>query len=178
MRHLAKMLAAFVIGLASVGLAAPPDHAGGPGGNGGPPPHASAASANPAAVSGPDVGPAATPSPAAAEPKANKGGSAEPSGQTKKPKSQETEPPEHAKATKSGAFSDKDAAQQAVQQNEALPLSRIIVIAEKQTEGRVINARLLRVSGVLLYQLTILNGEGRSWRKYYSAASGNPVVLP
>lgn len=74
--------------------------------------------------------------------------------------------------------SDQDAAQRAVQRREALPLSKIIGIAQKQTEGRVINARLLRVSGVLLYQLTILDGEGRSWRDYYSAASGNPVVLP
>lgn len=126
------MLAAVVIGLGSVGIAAPPDHAGGPGGNSG-------ASPAQAASSGPPTG---------------------------------------YPASKPGASSDQDAAQRAVLRHEALPLSKIIGIAEKLTEGRVINARLLRVSGVLLYQLTVLNSEGRSWRDYYSAASGNPVVLP
>jgi len=72
--------------------------------------------------------------------------------------------------------SDQDAAQQAVRRHEAMPLARIIGIAERRTPARVINARLLRVSGVLLYQLTLLDKDGRSWRDYYAAASGNPVM--
>jgi len=36
----------------------------------------------------------------------------------------------------------------------------------------------VRVSGVLLYQLTLLDDAGHSWRVYYHALRGNPVVLP
>ena len=68
-------------------------------------------------------------------------------------------------------------AQRAVASREALPLARIITIAETGTTGRVINARLTRVDGTLLYQLTFLDDSGRSWREYFYARTGNPVVI-
>jgi hypothetical protein len=71
---------------------------------------------------------------------------------------------------------DADEAQRAVERHEALPLAKIIKIAEGQTTGRVIDARLVRASGVLLYQLTFLDDTGRSWRAYFYARSGNPVT--
>lgn len=70
---------------------------------------------------------------------------------------------------------DQDAAQDAVQADQALPLVEIVKIAKSLKEGRVVNARLLRVNGVLLYQLTMLDESGHSWRDYYLARSGNPV---
>ena len=154
MKRLTLILTAPLIALALPGMAAPPEHAGGPGGNPSPP--------GQAAESGPSVAPS---------PPAQGGSGSSPPGQGEaggQPGARDDP----------GVPSDQDAAQRAVQRREALPLSKIIGIAERQTEGRVINARLLRVSGVLLYQLTILDGDGRSWRDYYLAASGNPVVLP
>ena len=68
-------------------------------------------------------------------------------------------------------------AQRAVASREALPLARIITIAETGTTGRVINARLTRVDGTLLYQLTFLDDSGRSWREYFYARTGNPVII-
>ena len=60
---------------------------------------------------------------------------------------------------------------------EKLDHDKIVAIAEQRRGGKVINARLLRIDSVLLYQLTILDG-GHSWREYYNAATGNPVVIP
>ena len=69
-------------------------------------------------------------------------------------------------------------AQRAVDAREALPLARIVAVAETRSTGRVINARLLRANGVLLYALTLLDDAGRSWREYYYARTGNPVAIP
>jgi hypothetical protein len=71
-----------------------------------------------------------------------------------------------------------DEATQAVRSQEALPLARIVAVAESRSTGHVVNARLVRIDGVLLYQLTLLDVDGRSWREFYYARSGNPVVLP
>ena len=88
--------------------------------------------------------------------------------------------PGHAKAP-AGKFSTADElaqAQRAVQANGALPLARIISIAEALTTGHVINVRLTTISDLLLYQLTFLDDRGRSWREYFNARTGKPVVIP
>jgi uncharacterized membrane protein YkoI len=72
---------------------------------------------------------------------------------------------------------DQDEALRAVEAREALPLAWIVAIAEATAGVHVVNARLVRIDNVLLYQLTLLNDEGRSWRAYYLARSGNPVAL-
>ena len=72
---------------------------------------------------------------------------------------------------------EQDDAQRAVENREALPLARIVAVAEGRSTGHVINARLVRVDGVLLYQLTLLDESGRSWREYYYARTGNPVII-
>jgi hypothetical protein len=77
-----------------------------------------------------------------------------------------------------GAATEQDDAQRAVERHEALPLARIVAVAETRSSGHVINARLVRIDGVLLYQLTLLDDGGRSWREYYYARTGNPVVIP
>lgn len=73
---------------------------------------------------------------------------------------------------------EADEAQRAVEAREALPLARIVAVAETRSTGRVINARLVRVDGVLLYALTLLDDAGRSWREYYHASTGNPMAIP
>lgn len=191
MRPLANLLAAFVIGLAMPSVAAPPPHANGhangaDNGNGG---ESSAGPTAPAPVPVPDAAvPPASASSSSAAPADKAHG--EPPGQTKKTnespdqaKTHDVRPDQERKAGKSGpaggaaATPDQDAAQSAVERLEALPLAKIIKVAEGRRAGKVINARLLRVSGVLLYQLTRLDDKGKSWRDYYNAATGNPVVL-
>jgi uncharacterized membrane protein YkoI len=70
-----------------------------------------------------------------------------------------------------------DEVQRAVRSREALPLARIIAVAEERATGHVINAKLVRIDGTLLYQLTLLSETGQSWREYYYARTGNPVVI-
>jgi hypothetical protein len=84
-------------------------------------------------------------------------------------------PPGQARGSSAG--SDQNEARRAVEASEALPLARIVTIAETRTDGHVIDARLVRVEGTLLYQLTLLDTDGRSWREYYYARTGNPVVV-
>ncbi len=86
-------------------------------------------------------------------------------------------PPGHA-GDGSGASSDQNAAHEAVQSDRALPLARIVSIAEERSDaGHVIDAELLTIDGVLLYRLTMLDDSGRSWREYYYARTGNPVII-
>ncbi len=81
------------------------------------------------------------------------------------------------KAQPAGPPQEQNKALDAVQKGEALPLARIVQIAEGLSGARVINARLLTVRNVLLYKLTMLNETGYSWRDYYYARTGNRVVL-
>jgi uncharacterized membrane protein YkoI len=90
----------------------------------------------------------------------------EPPGQAKKPDG----PPGQAVE-----FTD---AQRAVETNQALPLARIVAVAATRSDGRVVNAKLIQIDNVLLYELTMLDETGRSWRDYYYARTGNPVIIP
>lgn len=107
--------------------------------------------------------------------KAKKGDKPEPPSQAKKgptpPGPDGNGPPGRRTTT------DQDEAQGAVDSKQALPLARIVAVAETRSSGHVINARLVRIEGVLLYQLTLLEEGGRSWREYYYARTGNPVVI-
>ena len=77
-----------------------------------------------------------------------------------------------------GTSSEQNEAQRAVESRQALPLAKIVTIAQSQTTGRVIDAQLVRIDDVLLYRLTLLDESGRSWREYYYARTGNPVIIP
>ena len=72
---------------------------------------------------------------------------------------------------------DQDDALRAVEEREALPLVRIVMIAKEMGAGRLVNARLVRIHGVLVYQLTLIDDAGRSRRDYYDARTGYPVDL-
>lgn len=70
-----------------------------------------------------------------------------------------------------------DIVRRAVENNEALPLAQLVRIVEAKSTGRVIDAQLLTIQGVLLYRLTLLDEAGRTWREYFVARTGNPVKL-
>lgn len=57
----------------------------------------------------------------------------------------------------------------------ALPLSDISDRAVAQWGGRVIDAKLLRRNGVLVYRLTMLTDQGVSRRVLYDARTGAPL---
>lgn len=70
------------------------------------------------------------------------------------------------------APTDQGEALAAVKSGKALPLSRILDIARQDGLGRVINARLVNLRGVVLYELTILDDGGYRRRAYYFARTG------
>jgi hypothetical protein len=70
---------------------------------------------------------------------------------------------------------DQDAALAAVKAHQALPLAGIIAIAEATGGGRVIDAKLVRAGGMLLYRLTLLSQGGVTRRIYVRADTGKPV---
>lgn len=108
---------------------------------------------------------------------AEQGDQHEPPGQARQ--DDKPDPPGHANAPRGTSTADELAqAQRAVEANGALPLARIIAIAEARTTGHVINVRLTTISDLLLYQLTFLDDRGRSWREYFNARTGKPVVIP
>lgn len=74
-------------------------------------------------------------------------------------------------------LTEQDEAQAAVESKDALPLAKIVEIAQGINAGRVIDAKLVHIDGFLLYELTMLDDAGRSWRDYYYARTGNPVII-
>jgi hypothetical protein len=74
-------------------------------------------------------------------------------------------------------LTEQDEAQALVESHDALPLTRIVEIAQGMKTGRVIDAKLVHIDGFLLYELTMLDDAGHSWRDYYYARTGNPVII-
>jgi hypothetical protein len=72
---------------------------------------------------------------------------------------------------------DQNDARAAVQNGTSVPLSEVLALAAQQG-GRAIDAKLIRVQGMLLYQVTMLSDKGVSRRLYFYARTGNPVQLP
>jgi uncharacterized membrane protein YkoI len=70
---------------------------------------------------------------------------------------------------------DQEKALDAVARGEALPLTRIITLAEAANGGRVIDAKLMHIQGILVYRLTLLSNGGVARRLFYYARSGNPI---
>ncbi len=70
---------------------------------------------------------------------------------------------------------DQDAALEAVERREALPLETIRGIAEKATGARVIDASLVRSGRFLIYRLTTVDSAGLVSRSFWYARTGKPV---
>ena len=75
-------------------------------------------------------------------------------------------------------LSDQDEALEAVRLGRAVPLALILERFARETRGaEVINARLRRVRGLLLYEITYVEPDHRTVRRrYYYAATGEKVV--
>lgn len=70
---------------------------------------------------------------------------------------------------------DQQGALQAVQSDRALPLDKIMRIARQYTDGDIIDARLVKVRGFLLYELKVLDNAGDVNNLYFYALSGRIV---
>ena len=69
----------------------------------------------------------------------------------------------------------QEAALQAVRRGRALPLDEIMLRASLITDGDIIDAQLIDVQDVLLYELKVLGKGGRVSDLYFYARSGLPV---
>ncbi|MDB5539411.1 MAG: hypothetical protein JWQ89_1138 [Devosia sp.] len=69
----------------------------------------------------------------------------------------------------------QEAALKAVRDRKALPLEDILLRAKLLTDGDIIDAQLIAVQDLLLYELKVLGKAGDVSELYFYARSGNPV---
>lgn len=74
-----------------------------------------------------------------------------------------------------GGPPDQTLARDAVESQRALPLENILGAVREVSDGKPIDARLIEVGGFLLYEVRVLEADGRVRRLYYYAKSGLPV---
>jgi hypothetical protein len=72
---------------------------------------------------------------------------------------------------------DQDEALKAVRAGESLPLATLVEKAQRATGARVIDAKLVRIEGRLLYLLTTIDERGRVARSYWYGRTGNRVQV-
>lgn len=65
----------------------------------------------------------------------------------------------------------------AVRKHRALPLEDIMLRAQLLTDGQIIDAQLVAVQDILLYELKVLGKAGNVSELYFYAQSGDPVDL-
>ena len=67
---------------------------------------------------------------------------------------------------------DQDVAREAVKNREVLSLAAVTALVGDTTKGRVLDVELVRLAGVYLYEVTVLEPDGRLHKLYYNARSG------
>jgi hypothetical protein len=67
---------------------------------------------------------------------------------------------------------DQDVAREAVKKREVLSLATVTALVGETTKGRVLDVELVRLAGVYLYEVTVLEPDGRLFKLYYNARSG------
>ena len=67
---------------------------------------------------------------------------------------------------------DHDRARRAVEQGRALPLRVVLDQVERQFQGRAVNVELERKHGRLIYEIRLLQADGRVVKLEVDAASG------
>ena len=67
---------------------------------------------------------------------------------------------------------DHDRARRAVEQGHALPLRVVLDQVERQFQGRAVNVELEREHGRLIYEIRLLQADGRVVKLEVDAASG------
>jgi len=70
---------------------------------------------------------------------------------------------------------DQDRALQLREAGEILPLEQILEISRKQIDGRVLEVELEQKHGTLLYELEILDDNGRVWELEVDATDGTII---
>lgn len=63
----------------------------------------------------------------------------------------------------------------AVSGRKAMPLDQVILLAQASTDGQIIDARLISLSGFLLYVFKVLQPDGDVSELYFYARSGQQV---
>jgi hypothetical protein len=71
---------------------------------------------------------------------------------------------------------DQNVAREAVKKREVLPLATVTALVGETTPGRVLDVELVRAASVYLYEVTVLEADGRLHKLYYNARSGALVV--
>ena len=71
---------------------------------------------------------------------------------------------------------DQQSALDVVRSARAMPLEAIVNIVRKSAPGELIDAKLIEVSGTLIYEIRLLETGGKVERLYYYARSGRRVV--
>lgn len=67
---------------------------------------------------------------------------------------------------------DHDRARRALERGEILPLTDILKRANKEYPGQLIEAELDDDHGGMVYELVIISAEGRVYKLYYDARTG------
>lgn len=67
---------------------------------------------------------------------------------------------------------DQDVAREAVKKREVLSLDTVTALVGETTKGRVLDVELVRLASVYLYEVTVLEPDGRLYKLYYNARSG------
>lgn len=67
---------------------------------------------------------------------------------------------------------DQDVARDAVKNRQVLPLATVTALVGETTAGRVLDVELVRAASVYLYEVTVLEADGRLHKLYYNARSG------
>jgi hypothetical protein len=72
-----------------------------------------------------------------------------------------------------GSSSEQDEALDAVTRGRALPLEVLLARIGTTIDGNIIDARLIRVKGILVYEIKMLSPDSQTVsRRYYNARSG------
>ena len=72
---------------------------------------------------------------------------------------------------------DHDRARRAVEQGRALPLRVVLDQVERQFQGRAVNVELEREHGRLIYEIRLLQADGRVVKLEVDAASGTVLKV-
>ena len=81
----------------------------------------------------------------------------------------------NANSSNAPAKADEDLALEALRAEDAVSLKQILASVRRDEPGRVIDAQLLSLDGVLVYEVKVLSQDGRVSRIYYDAGSGRQL---
>lgn len=67
---------------------------------------------------------------------------------------------------------DDKVAREAAKKNQVLSLEAVTALVGKASTGRVLDVQLLRLDGIYVYEVTVLEADGRLHKLYFNARSG------